>query len=171
VSVAAARAGSAPSSAPKDQETAKRHFQILAVVAFADRDLAPEEVALLDRIRDRLGLDAAEATRIVDAVKADRRAVEKLELSRPSSGGAELFEDMVKIVAADGVIHPAERKLLERACRALGVDEARLRSLLAYAVPDQPAAPAAEAKSWLPLVGVGLLVALILVLVYVFVLH
>jgi uncharacterized tellurite resistance protein B-like protein len=167
LSAAAATAGSAPPSETTDPGAratdpgaAREHFHVLAVVAFCDHELAPEELVLLDRVRDRLGLDPAEATRIVEAVKADRQAAKKLVLSRPASGGGELFEDIVKVVAADRVIHPAERKLLERACDVLGVDQKRLRSLLAYAVPNQPAAAAPEPRSWLPWIVLALILAL-----------
>src|SRR5205085_2645656 len=102
----------------------------------------------------------------VERVKTDRQAAKRLVLSGPSSGGAEIFEDIVKIVAADGVIHPAERTLLERARRVLGVGETRLQSLLAYAAPNQPAPPPPEPRSWLPWIVFAVVVALGVVTVF-----
>jgi uncharacterized tellurite resistance protein B-like protein len=155
LSAAAAKAGAAPGKS--EAGDARESFRILVAVAFADGVLAPEELALLDRIRARFGIEAAEATRVIDSIKADRRALDKLDLSKHSKSGGELFEEMVKIAAADGVIHPSERALLERARRVLGVDSKRLASLLAYAAPGQEKAPVQEpGRPWLLLIAVGL---------------
>jgi tellurite resistance protein len=166
-------AASEPSVAPRaparplEAETTRRRFRILVAVAYADGVLAPEELASLDRIRARLGLDAAEMAGAIEAVKADRKAPGTVDLTREADGGAELLEDMVKIAAADGVIHPAERKLLERMRRELGIDEKRLESLLAYSLPSgrtEPP-PAAAAERWpsraVIVVGVVLLLLLL----------
>jgi uncharacterized tellurite resistance protein B-like protein len=129
-------AAAEPLARRRGAESALDRFQLLATVAFADGVLAPEELAALDRYRARLGLEPSEAARVLDGVKADRRGPENVDLSNAEAGGAELLEDMVKIAAADGVLHPAERRLLERMRRGLGVDEKRLVSLLAYALPE-----------------------------------
>lgn len=151
----------------------EQQFRLLAVAALVDGHFAPEERAVLLQHSRALGLELADAERVIRDVAGGTSPA----TSAPSDPAqrAEVFAQVVSVLVADGELQPAECAFLRKVAPAFGVhpDDAEQRAREAVASspdaasPDPPqaadpapavdepaaAAPAAKRRRWPYLLG------------------
>ncbi|MGE0713558.1 MAG: TerB family tellurite resistance protein [Planctomycetota bacterium] len=94
----------------------RRAFRALAWVAWCDGELAAAEGEVLEAARRELDLGVAEARELL----AEGRAAERLPLGRRAAEREVLLRWLIRVVAADGVLDPNERRRLEALAPLLG---------------------------------------------------
>ncbi len=88
----------------------RRVYRILCHLAHCDGEVDPRERQSLEAQRQELLLDRAEA----DALEAEGKAGEKLDLSKNPAEQKLLLEAMIEVVAADGCLgHAEQRRVME----------------------------------------------------------
>jgi hypothetical protein len=110
--------------------------------------LQDDERALLLKSAAGLGLERQAAGAILNDVAAGG----SVNVKPPSDPGArrEIFDDLVRLVLADGEVSPRERSVLGRFAKAYGVTSTKLEELLgggAAAAPTKPAGIRLEAPN------------------------
>lgn len=109
---------------------------MLAALALVD-GLQSEERDVLLRISAGLGLERGVAGAIVDEIAAGGR-VTNLQPPEDPRERARLFNDLVRLVQADGQVSSRERGVLERLARPFGVSADELTAILSGAVVVPP---------------------------------
>lgn len=106
----------------------KALFQTLAIAAFVDGEIGPEEKALLDRHAVALKLLPSEAQDILDKVKRKEAA----GIAKPEHPQARLslFAAVVQIVRADRKLTKTEQKLVKRIGNAFDIPEENVEHAL-----------------------------------------
>jgi hypothetical protein len=115
-------------------------FRCLAAVAAMDGEIAEEERQALEAARARLGIDAADASRILTEAACGNAG--PIPIPTGSAGLMDFLQQVVPVIAADGRIDPAERRMLENLRTKLGIAPAAFESLLARQVPREQLRPA-----------------------------
>jgi uncharacterized tellurite resistance protein B-like protein len=133
--------------APPDTVGAPFQRRQLAVVALlielaqSDRNLAPEEVATIERIvRARFGLDALATARLIAAARSELDAsLEDWIFTKAVRDGfnigerIEIVELLWEVVYSDGRVARLEESSMRRLAAKLGIDEAERESARAHA--------------------------------------
>ncbi len=130
-------------------------FAVMGAVCKADGVVTHDEIRVTEQIFARLGLSPELRERAKEAFRRGKAPEFDLdgavdEFGRAARGATALHQLFLQIqlsaVAADGEVHPAERELLVRVARRLGLGEldiARLEALL-RAAASGAAAPGAS---------------------------
>ena len=119
-----------------DETTARRACSLVAAVLCTDGELSVEERELLKRVMTRFGLETD--TVLMPTAPADMAA--ELD-SLPEAVRWEMLFLVVQAAAADGVIVPNERAMVDVVAGYLGVAEADVVEMFRKAL-DTPRAPA-----------------------------
>ncbi|MEE4358202.1 MAG: hypothetical protein V2I97_17155 [Desulfococcaceae bacterium] len=104
-------------------EESKMYFLALSLIALSDQVLADEELKFLEQVREAMGIDRAEAERILAMAKDEPSCVKLLESVRPETLRRTIFRDCVIMAFADRIFHPLERLMLESVRMNLGISE------------------------------------------------
>ena len=96
------------------------------VMALADGKLAEPEKALIESLRERLGIDAETFRALCEEVRRDRSSV-SLPEDRDQAQAA--LNVLIEMATADGRIQPAEQALLHHVGEYVGVDAPRVDQL------------------------------------------
>ncbi|MCU0720436.1 MAG: TerB family tellurite resistance protein [Pirellula sp.] len=99
----------------------------LVIMASADGALSEREIALLVDRCSEMGLDEADLGKAVEFALSDQASL-KLPKSRDEQ--IAMLEDMMKVMAADGVLSEVEKRLFALAAAKMGIDKAELESLI-----------------------------------------
>lgn len=118
----------------------EQFFTHLAVAATIDGKLGRMERALLGRYAVRLKLDEARANEILGQAKAG--TIQSLHAPKRQSDKERLFRELARVVAADGVLTPKERSLIDRLKKHLGVPDFFATQALEKALEEQKKAVA-----------------------------
>jgi uncharacterized tellurite resistance protein B-like protein len=108
-----------------------RRFGLLAHAAYVDGRLAPEERAILDRKARDLGVAEPAAAEMLDLA---RRRQLPFEVPPDAAERARLFDEIVDLEVADGVVQPSEESLLRRLGKTLGLGPADVHERLRAAM-------------------------------------
>lgn len=108
---------------------ARDRFRLLTAVALVDRRLEPEEQQVLLRAAKSMGLPRSDAEGIVRDMLQGGRLTNLVPPADPRERAA-LFQELVRVVLADGVVSPQERMCLGRLAPSFGVGEAALATML-----------------------------------------
>jgi uncharacterized tellurite resistance protein B-like protein len=120
---------------------ARDRFRLLTALALVDGRLDPPERKVLLRAAKRLELDAEEAEAMLAEMVRGGRVSNLVPPHDPDERRA-LFDDLVKVALADGVVAPQERATLERLAPSFGVAPDALAAALAPRAAVSLAAPA-----------------------------
>jgi len=121
-------------------------FSVMGHLAKADGRVSRDEIALAEAVMERMGLEPAmreAAVRLFDQGKQDNFPLDDVldQFRREASRRRNLFRMFLEIqlqaALADGVIHAAERRMLERICDRLGLPRAELEALEAMFRAEQ----------------------------------
>lgn len=99
----------------------------LLILARADGTVTGTELAALERHRKALGLSEEFAESLKE--KTDLQILGSEEIKGKPSDRLQILKMMIRVAYADGKIADAERKLLKRVARSLGVGRLALRGL------------------------------------------
>lgn len=100
----------------------RRVYRVLCRLAHCDGDVHPRERTLLETFCRRHRIPAIEAA----ALEAESAASERLRVGRKPAERELLIHTMLDLVAADGVLDPAEQTRLLRIARAVELPESEL---------------------------------------------
>lgn len=114
---------------------AQDRFKLLTAVALVDARLEQEEQQVLLRAAKAMGLARGAAEEIVRDMLQGGRLTNLVPPADPAERRA-LFDDLVRVVLADGVVSPQERTCLARLAPSFGVAPAALAAKL-----DPPSLP------------------------------
>ncbi|MDV6030004.1 TerB family tellurite resistance protein [Stieleria sp.] len=104
-----------------------RQLRNLVVMAMADGTIGEREVAFVAERCHELGLGEAELNRAIRYGLGDDAA---LELPRDPEGRKELMIDLVRMMAADGVLDESEKRLFALAAAKMEMSTEQLNQLL-----------------------------------------
>lgn len=120
---------------------ARDRFRLMTAVALVDARLEQEEQKVLLRAAKAMGLPKADAETIVRDMLQGGRLTNMVPPSDPGER-RELFDDLVRVALADGVVSAQERACLGRLAPSFGIDAGELANLLdPPALPEVPSAP------------------------------
>jgi hypothetical protein len=114
---------------------ARDRFRLMTAVALVDARLEQEEQKVLLRAAKSMGLPKAEAEGIIRDMLQGGRLTNMVPPSEPGER-RELFDDLVRVALADGVVSAQERACLARLAPSFGIDAGELAQLL-----DPPSLP------------------------------
>ena len=105
-------------------------IKLLVMVAIADHHWDEREVAMLEALADKTGLDRAELSRVRDKPDFD---VKELAAGLPADNAEriQLLADLIMMAYADRKLHENELQLLVKLGRLLGFDEDAVRAIIA----------------------------------------
>lgn len=104
----------------------REFFSIVAVLA-ADRRIAPEEKAFLRRAADRLGASEADFDRALDA---QARHEAKIDIPLDPRRRSGFIRTLIEAAKSDGILHPAEQKLIGAVAMRVGFPLEELAKLI-----------------------------------------
>ncbi|HEY5790749.1 MAG TPA: co-chaperone DjlA [Gammaproteobacteria bacterium] len=113
-------------------------FSVMGHLAKADGRVSRDEIALAQAVMERMELDQAlrqAAIRLFDQGKQDGFPLDEVldqfrhEAARQRNLYRMFLEIQLQAALADGVVHAAERRVLERICARLGLPPAELEAL------------------------------------------
>ena len=116
-------------------------FAVMGHIAKADGRVTRDEIALAERVMSHMNLNAAQRRFAQDLFKQGRAADFAMdevlaqfrrECHRRENLMQMFLEIQIQAALADGIIAAAEREILRRAARALGVTGARLDELINF---------------------------------------
>ena len=111
-----------------NNEKQNRHLRNLVVMAMADGSIGEREVNMVaDRCSD-LGLSAVDLQKAIEFGLSDDAA---LELPPGQAAREELMCDLIRMMAADGVLDEGEKRLFALAAVKMDMDSADLDRLIA----------------------------------------
>lgn len=117
----------------ESNEKQQRHLRNLVVMAMADGSIGEREVNLVaDRCSD-LGLSALDLQKAIEFGLSDEAA---LELPASQSAREELMQDLIRMMAADGILDEGEKRLFALAAVKMELDSADLDRLIATTLND-----------------------------------
>jgi hypothetical protein len=119
--------------------TPEETFRNLAVVAALDGQIAAAEMNALDRARVRLGVPAVRATGIIQ--EACQGGAVAFKIPDTEAERQAFFEEVVRIVAADGFLAAAERRIVDALRERMGLNLAVTEKMLSGHI-EQARAPA-----------------------------
>jgi uncharacterized tellurite resistance protein B-like protein len=119
---------------------ARDRFRLLTAVALVDARLEPEEQKVLVRAAKSLGLSKDDAEKVIGEMLQGGKLRNLVPPSDPRER-KKLFDDVVKVVMADGVVSPQERACLARLAPPFGISPADLAAML-----DPPTLPEVAAE-------------------------
>lgn len=105
----------------------RRVYRVLCRLAWCDGQVDPRERIVLETFCRRHRIARSEA----EALEAEAAESERLRVGRKSAERELLIETMLEVVAADGVLDPAEQARLQRIARAVELPEAQLAARIA----------------------------------------
>lgn len=108
---------------------ARDRFRLLTAVALVDQRLEAEEQQVLLRAAKGLGLPGPDAEEIIREMLQGGRITNLTPPADPGERRA-LFQDLVRVALADGVVSPQERACLGRLAPSFGVAPSALEALL-----------------------------------------
>ncbi len=115
-------------------------FSVMGHICKADGRVTPDEISAARRIMSQMSLSPAQkdaAIALFNEGKKDEFPLEdilaqlKSELGLSKNIKRVFVEIQCSAAYADGVLHPAEKKLLEKICKFIGFSEYELNSILA----------------------------------------
>ena len=118
-------------------------FRLLAGVAFADGRLDDAERAVLKGAARRLGLQEQAAQSLLAEIQAGGKVKNLTPPADPQQRAA-LFDELLRVVAADEVVSPDEERCLKRLAPLFGVTADQLPALLARKTRPAGAASAPQ---------------------------
>ncbi|QDV44772.1 Tellurite resistance protein TerB [Stieleria neptunia] len=104
-----------------------RQLRNLVVMAMADGTIGEREVSFVAERCHELGLGEAELSRAIRYGLGDDAA---LELPQDPEGRKELMIDLVRMMAADGVLDESEKRLFALAAAKMEMSTEQLNQLL-----------------------------------------
>ncbi|MBX3724363.1 MAG: TerB family tellurite resistance protein [Xanthomonadales bacterium] len=110
-------------------------FMVLGRIAKVDGRVDASEIAVCERLMERLALDAqgrADAVAAFNAGKQDEAVLDRawVDLRRARAHAPLFIEVFIDMALADGVLAPEERRLLGKCAWMLGVRETTLELML-----------------------------------------
>jgi len=120
---------------------ARDRFRLMTAVALVDARLEQEEQTVLLRAAKAMGLPKADAETIVRDMLQGGRLSNMVPPSDPAER-RELFDDLIRVALADGVVSAQERACLARLAPSFGIDQGELAQLLdPPSLPEVPQSP------------------------------
>lgn len=110
-----------------ENEKQKRHLRNLVVMAMADGSIGEREVNLVADRCHELGLTALDLQNAIEFGLSDDAA---LELPASQSAREELMRDLIRMMAADGVLDEGEKRLFALAAVKMDMDSSELNRLI-----------------------------------------
>jgi len=113
-------------------------FAVVGAISKADGVVAPTEIQFAESLFERFHLSAAQKQRAKDAFRRGKEPGFDLDaevdrFAQAARGNHALFQMFLRVqllaVMADGQVHPAEREMLVRVARRLGLSEYELAQL------------------------------------------
>jgi uncharacterized tellurite resistance protein B-like protein len=99
----------------------------LVIMASADGSLSEREIAMLVDRCSEMGLEEADLGKAVAFALSDDASL-KLPRTRPEQ--LSMLEDLMKIMAADGVLSEVEKRLFALAAAKMGIEKQELEDLI-----------------------------------------
>lgn len=118
---------------PVDREGYARVYRLLSYLAWCDARLPVEERDLLERYRERFGLEQVEA----DALEAQGKGAASLDLGNRAAEIGVLVDSMIDVALADGRLTLREQWRLLSLAKTLGLPEESLVNLVAERVEER----------------------------------
>ena len=115
-----------------DKATAFKVARLVFAVTVRDGKLTEAETAFMDRVNAKLGLPTGRDSWAMPITDPESSIAELKAL--PPDVQQETFRLLVEAAAVDGVVHAAERHLLEAAAEAIGGTRAQVDQWIAYAL-------------------------------------
>lgn len=115
-----------------DKATAFRVARLVFAVTVRDGKLTDAEKAFLDRVNATLGLPTGPDSWAMPITDPESAIVELKALAPEVQ--QETFRLLVEAAAVDGVVHDAERHMLEAAAAAIGGTREQVDQWIAYAL-------------------------------------
>ncbi|XZE19862.1 TerB family tellurite resistance protein [Pirellulaceae bacterium SH449] len=103
------------------------HLKNLVIMASADGALSEREIALLVDRCSEMGLEEADLGKAVEFALSDQAS---LKLPKEREEQIAMLEDLMKVMAADGVLSEVEKRLFALAAAKMGIDKKELESLI-----------------------------------------
>jgi uncharacterized tellurite resistance protein B-like protein len=103
------------------------HLKNLVIMASADGALSEREIALLVDRCSEMGLEEADLGKAVEFALSDQAS---LKLPKQREEQIAMLEDLMKVMAADGVLSEVEKRLFALAAAKMGIDKKELESLI-----------------------------------------
>lgn len=118
-----------------ENELAKRrlHLRNLVVMALADGSLGEREVNLVADRCAELGLDEYDLQKAVEFGLGDDAA---LELPTVRDEQIELMLDLIRMMAADGILDEGEKRLFALAAAKMSIDTPEIEKLIDSALRE-----------------------------------
>lgn len=123
----------------------QRHLRNLVVMALADGSIGQREVDMVAQRCIELGLGQAELESALSFGLGDDAA---LELPADQDQREELLGDLVRMMAADGYLDEAEKRLFALAAAKMNITGEKLQTLLSTVInqsPSEQASPSGPA--------------------------
>lgn len=109
---------------------ATERFRVLATAAMMDGSVGSQELDVLLRAAQELGVIKATAEQILDETRRSKSKDLSGRLPSDKKQRATLFRSLVDVVAADGQIEGNELKLVQRLGPSFGLNELEVEDLL-----------------------------------------
>lgn len=113
----------------------QRHLRNLVVMALADGSIGQREVEMVAQRCVELGLGQSELESALSFGLGDDAA---LELPADQDQREELLGDLVRMMAADGYLDEAEKRLFALAAAKMEITGQRLQSVLSGVIDQSP---------------------------------
>ena len=120
----------------------QRHLRNLVVMALADGSIGQREVSMVAQKCVDLGLGQAELESALSFGLGDDAA---LELPSDQAHREELLGDLVRMMAADGYLDEAEKRLFALAAARMNITGEKLQTLLSSVIDQSPSDQASGA--------------------------
>ncbi|MCO5170236.1 MAG: TerB family tellurite resistance protein [Planctomycetes bacterium] len=109
---------------------ATERFQILAAAALMDGSVGSQELEILLKAAQEMGVIKATAEQILDETQRSKGKGLTARIPSDPRQRATLFRSLVDVVAADGVIDGKELLLVQRLGPSFGLNELEVEDLL-----------------------------------------
>ncbi|MCE5324840.1 MAG: TerB family tellurite resistance protein [Planctomycetaceae bacterium] len=115
-------------------DKANRDLHNVIVLSMLDGDLNDKECAFIEGLAARLGMDQGTLN---DMCRQIRDGHKSISLPKNSAEAEMTVQMLAEAAAADGTVTPAERSLLHRICRHVGLDKQNADVVLDAILPGQ----------------------------------
>ncbi|MEM8914053.1 MAG: TerB family tellurite resistance protein, partial [Planctomycetota bacterium] len=112
----------------------QRHLRNLVVMAIADGSIGQREVNLIADRCVQLGLGQADLEAALQAGLSDDAA---LELPVDANDRVACLQDLIRMMAADGVLDESEKRLFALAAARMNIGGDELTQIIASVLPSQ----------------------------------
>ncbi|MCE5280412.1 MAG: hypothetical protein ABFD92_19465 [Planctomycetaceae bacterium] len=125
-------------------DQALRDLHNVIVFAMLDGDLNDKECAFIERLASRMGMDQAT---LDDLCRQIRDGHKSISMPKSPADAEKAVQMLAEAAAVDGTISTPERRLLQRICRHVGLDEQHVEMLIEAVLPASDETPSVDADA------------------------